>query len=774
MSRTARPRGGDTARGVPAPAVAPVASILAALLAGVLAARPLLSETFVRVELSFLDPAVLELGPTPAATAVLDSLMLLLSAALLLMTRKALPRFAAIGLGLLAAAVGISTLAAAEPRLALNAGANWLAAAVAVLALLAAPQRRQLVVLLIALLAAGQATSALRCWQQRYLDGPHTLAAFRAWKAQQAERGADIDAPKWVNYERRLISAEAFGYVAHPNVQAACLVAAALAAGGALVGALVGFRALGAAPLLCAAVLAAAPLIALPLTGSRAAMLALAGSAVAAAVGLGLRRFVITRPGVAIGLFCGGYLTLVLGLFVLGLVRGGLPGESLDFRWQYWTAAGRAWLEVPLTGLGRENFAGAYLRHKTPIATEEVRDPHNLWVSLLVETGPLGLIAGGLLLVLALRAATGGFVTAAARTTERPLPPLSRNAAFAAAAAALLTQAAFSGMPLLSPGVGLLWLVETAGLFLLAFLAAVAVARSLLAASGDVWLAAGLLAALVALLLHAVVDITLCTPAGISVLAMVVAAAALVRASGEDASPEPRMPEHASGRLGPGALVGVLAVGHLLACSIPTAIEQARLTEINRWRTRPPAVSAMLDRIRVLADARLSDPLSAEITQRLAESALAVARPPDSAAAWSLAADLAERVARRRPGQLAAMRLMADVWESAAMVVRSDAPPDGGDRTGECGALEKASAAIEAAISGYPSEPRLRIRAARVLAWRAERCEEPAGVGLRAAALAHLDAALAVDGPRKADVAVKLSARELAEIDLLRERLTQR
>ena len=133
-----------------------------------------------------------------------------------------------------------------------------------------------------------------------------------------------------------------------------------------------------------------------------------------------------------------------LGLVVTlgGLVVGGLATKQLDvevltqstkslkYRWEYWVGAWGVITDAPApfastglspmpgfetariaasdrrntfwSGLGPANFAGPYLRHKLPEASEEVKDPHNMVLEVWVTAGVFAVIALGLALAIGL------------------------------------------------------------------------------------------------------------------------------------------------------------------------------------------------------------------------------------------------------------------------------------------------------------------------------------------------------------------------------------
>ncbi len=82
------------------------------------------------------------------------------------------------------------------------------------------------------------------------------------------------------------------------------------------------------------------------------------------------------------------------GIAWYGLNHGRLPGgSSMLVRWQYWHASARMFTDHLTAGVGPGNFADIYMRYKPAEALESVADPHNLFLSILTQYGPLGLIA---------------------------------------------------------------------------------------------------------------------------------------------------------------------------------------------------------------------------------------------------------------------------------------------------------------------------------------------------------------------------------------------
>lgn len=70
--------------------------------------------------------------------------------------------------------------------------------------------------------------------------------------------------------------------------------------------------------------------------------------------------------------------------------------KSLKYRFQYWTGAWRVIQEYPLLGTGPGNFRSHYLKHKLPESSEEIADPHNLFLDAWASGGlaaAVGLVA---------------------------------------------------------------------------------------------------------------------------------------------------------------------------------------------------------------------------------------------------------------------------------------------------------------------------------------------------------------------------------------------
>ncbi len=237
--------------------------------------------------------------------------------------------------------------------------------------------------------------------------------------------------------QRVLYSNEAFSTFALANSLAGFLVAP-LAVGFAV--AIDNLRREGRGSRTVGFALAALPglalLVCLILTKSRSAW---AGLGVALVVLAWRARGVVSRK-VLIG------SALALVVLLGGLVAAGLATKQLDvevatqatrslrFRWEYWVGAWGVITDAPSpyastglaalptgpdpagvarstrtfwSGLGPANFAGPYLRHKLPQASEEVQDPHNLILEVWATAGLVAMLALVAALAIGIREALG-------------------------------------------------------------------------------------------------------------------------------------------------------------------------------------------------------------------------------------------------------------------------------------------------------------------------------------------------------------------------------
>lgn len=758
------------------PAAAPralVDDVALVVLAALLAVRPLISETWARLDLAALAGVeVVGGGPTPAATAWLDFWLLCATVPVGIRHWARLGRapLLAMGLVLLAASVVISTTFASEQRAALNAGANLVVLVSACVALGAVLRRGWRVRLVLALLLATGAATAAKNVAQRAYEFEDTR---RTYEEQIEEGGAgQAYSPGQENYRRRLYSNEAYGYGSHPNVAASTLAVAFAAALGLLVAGVAAVRREkeAAAGPVVAGGLCALLAVGVWLTGSLGGFAALLIATVIV-LKLCFLPGVLLNRRLVFGTIVFGYLLVVGVGAAWGLSRGTLPHTSLAFRWEYWQAAGETYVEQPWTGIGRQNFRPYYLEHKSAESTEEVENPHNVWISLLVELGPIGLL-GGVGVVLAVlwlatpRArepsdADGWRAVGGARDGPRSdaVPPW----AWGGASAVVLGFAGWgSSVPLSNGAVLFLWLVQFVGVWSFALLLALQVLPLVL--EGDSpggWRAVviGGLAGGYAALVQGLIGFALLTPSGLATAGMAFALAVGAR-RGEQ--------ERARARLHPLATTGAAALlaAQLWFVALPTQQVNGVLerTEAGlRTLTTPREAYALLEGAGE-AVMRI-DMLASESLVTVARWAFELLRsvPEESevrASAALVARELVDTAAQRNPRSFSAVRLQAELTTWLAQT------------TDEVDAWERAYTRWAEVARRHPTSPRMQIAAgnAAFATWRGA-VDEAERARFAVLARKHFEAALAIDAVRLEEVAVKLRVEERARVGAALEQL---
>lgn len=147
------------------------------------------------------------------------------------------------------------------------------------------------------------------------------------------------------------------------------------------------------------------------LTKSRTAWAGVIGAA--AAANLFSRRINVGRGWGRWGVVAGA--VVLIGMPVIAALSGGLDREvlseapkSLLYRVEYWRATGRLIGDHWLLGVGPGNYRQHYLQYKLPGSSEEILDPHNLFLDVWANGGLLALT--GLIAVLGVAAKNAGTV----------------------------------------------------------------------------------------------------------------------------------------------------------------------------------------------------------------------------------------------------------------------------------------------------------------------------------------------------------------------------
>jgi len=312
-----------------------------------------------------------------------------------------------VGLALFILAPAIATVGACDKRLAINHTVTLLGPVFAGLLLAQILDRRRSLALVLVVMAALGVVSTYQCAEQFLVSNQVTIEQYEETPEVLLEPlGIDPGTFQHFLFEHRLYSRGIRGFFTTSNSAASFAIMAAFAA------VIVPARRArdSESPksqlrnrLLPAA--AAAIIIAgLLLTQSKGGIMAFVLGAAVLALSLGVRRWfgAHARKILAIAVPVG--LLLAVGacslLVSYGMKHGRLPGgNSMLVRWQYWEATARMCADHPLTGVGPGNFANYYPHYKPAAALESVADPHNFVLSFLAQYGPLGLL-GFLLMVL--------------------------------------------------------------------------------------------------------------------------------------------------------------------------------------------------------------------------------------------------------------------------------------------------------------------------------------------------------------------------------------
>ncbi|HEV7301710.1 MAG TPA: O-antigen ligase family protein [Tepidisphaeraceae bacterium] len=370
-----------------------------------------------------------------ATSALVLSMLAVVPAMLVLLRRVIDPTFiisrsfALLGLLLLGGWAIASALWAADAFLAVVSAVNWLSAmtlAWAVAQLVRTEKRARIVagvgvglLLIFITQAAFYRFAELPALRDNVAENRAKILADRGWTEDSFEAR---------QFLQKIYNGEMVGFSASANTFAALLVVTIILTiglalqrtgegSGKLTERLRSWTLLLAIPILCGCIV-------IWLTHSRAAIgtLLLAGMAYAFVALLGPRLRTLHKPLFALGVLVA--ISAVAVIIWRGTTTGTLFHDSLTFRWRYWLGGFRVFTEHPILGVGWENFGPHYLGQRLAIASEEVRDPHNLIVRLFVE---LGLI-GGALGVLAIGRLIWEMTRPAARLTDEsatvtPPPP---------------------------------------------------------------------------------------------------------------------------------------------------------------------------------------------------------------------------------------------------------------------------------------------------------------------------------------------------------------
>lgn len=385
------------------------------VLVAIVALRPLISERY-DSGVTAITAAISEISDaSPIRTLIFDAIIFA-CAAILFARRPRNEGVSSRGIALtwilFALAGCLSTWFAGQKRIACNASLDWLSLLTLTMVLSRFMTREWHRRILLAAVLASACAQAVQCFDQYFVGFEDTWQFYQARKVEfWASQGVELDSSKVELFERRMQAGEATGWLPHSNVTGSYLVLCGFAALGAMMSAWrKAWKKDGGGTLFVIAagqsILTFGVFVASGLTFSTGAWVS---AVLAGALWLGLalgKHWVNVHRRMAVFAGCVLFLIGIAGTYVYGVTTGGLPGSSLNFRWQYWLASAKLIVDHVWFGVGRENFGRHYLQYKSIESSEEISNPHNFFVQIFSEQGILGLLASVVLLIVVTRIMT--------------------------------------------------------------------------------------------------------------------------------------------------------------------------------------------------------------------------------------------------------------------------------------------------------------------------------------------------------------------------------
>ncbi len=319
--------------------------------------------------------------------------------------------------------------------------------------------------------------------------------------------------------------------------------------------------------------------------------------------------------------------------------------KSLQYRLEYWTSTAQLLRDNPVFGAGPGNFRQLYLKYKLPGASEEIIDPHNLFLGIWAGGGLLALI--GLLLFIAVVMKNGLKPTAETGSAVLPQAVSMRD---------LIT----SQILPIATVLGVLYLIEGSFEVVLLGVGGVSILFAVFFATNihqrDI-LPASILAASVAIIVH------LLAASGIEMPAIVMMLF-LFAMLGEDQSEPPLLSTTLDNRrlLGVAGLMTVLALG-----CVKTALVPVRLAAISIQTGNYRLISEGNTQLakRDFEEAATADPLSPEPPQQLAMLNYRLWDQSNRRRTefFEQAVEELEQSIRLDPTAVARIRLLGNLWD---------------------------------------------------------------------------------------------------------------
>ncbi len=314
-----------------------------------------------------------------------------------LCTKKFIYRFTAIEIGLFLFCIAalIASFAASNKRAAITEAVCFITPvlmAILLVQILDSPPKIKLVLVVIAALGV---VSAYQCADQFFTSNQVMIDQYESDPQSILEPlGIQSGSIRQFFLEHRLYSKDIRGFFTNGNSAGSFAMLAVFAAVAVSIGKFKR-RSPTSSPfsIITSAVAIVIIVLGLILTHSKGTLIA---SLIAAAMfivllyfGSWLQKHKKAVPLVCLLLF----ITAVCAAASYGLAHGRLPGgSSMLVRWQYWHASAKMCADHWLTGVSPGNFANFYTHYKPPEALESVSNPHNFLLAILTQYGPLGLV----------------------------------------------------------------------------------------------------------------------------------------------------------------------------------------------------------------------------------------------------------------------------------------------------------------------------------------------------------------------------------------------
>jgi hypothetical protein len=234
-----------------------------------------------------------------------------------------------------------------------------------------------------------------------FVDHPDLV---RQWTQTKDEvlraRGWEPDSFAAKQFELKVINGEILTFFASPNTLAAMLVFTGIITAGLAIQRISSRDEHGWAGTILPTLIPV--LFVISLTHSKTALVTPVLAAVLLFAIPRLRSWMLIHRRMIFGGAIAAFGLAIIAVVGHGIYRHGLPTDSLNFRWRFWTGSMGVFQERPILGTGWANFGWSYLAHRLPEASEEIKDPHNFIVRFFCE---LGIVGGVLALLLLFRGA---------------------------------------------------------------------------------------------------------------------------------------------------------------------------------------------------------------------------------------------------------------------------------------------------------------------------------------------------------------------------------